>query len=223
MLSNNLIFKEGKSILYISLALIFLGVFLSYYISLAGFIFLLFSIYFFRNPERIYQDLDGSNSSELAICPSDGIVVAIKDLDKSSQDLYDQKFSKRISVFLSPLDVHVQWAPMSGKIIKKQYWPGKFMFAFVEKSSDLNERNDILIQDINDLNRKMVVRQIAGTIARVIVCWPKEGDEVKQGDKYGMIKFGSRVDIFVPDNFEFNVSAGQRVYGGKTVLGRWIC
>lgn len=223
MIIKNLIFKEGKSILYGSLALIFFGVFFSIYLSLAGFVFLIFGLYFFRNPDRSCPEFLNNlnnNVNNFAVCPSDGIVVAIKDLDQNNL-IHEEVFSKKISIFLSPLDVHVQWAPISGKIVKKKYSSGKFMFAFVEKSSDLNERNDILIED--ELNRKIVVRQIAGTIARVIVCWSSEGDNLESGTKYGMIKFGSRVDVFVPKNFEFNVSVGQRVYGGNTILGRWIC
>lgn len=220
MIIKNLIFKEGRSILYGSLALICLGMFLSYYLSFAGLVYLFFGLYFFRNPDRFCPEILNNNYNNIAVCPADGIVVAIKDLDQNNI-IHDEKFAKKISIFLSPLDVHVQWAPISGKIVKKKYSEGKFMFAFVEKSSDLNERNDILIQDV--LDRKMVVRQIAGTIARVIVCWAGEGDHIEAGSKYGMIKFGSRIDVFVPKDFEFNVSVGQRVYGGNTILGRWIC
>ena len=221
MIIKNLIFKEGKSILYVSLALICLGMFFSYYLSFAGLVLLFFGLYFFRNPDRSCPEiLKNNKDNNFAVCPSDGIVVGIKDLEENNI-IHDERFAKKISIFLSPLDVHVQWAPISGKIIKKKYSEGKFMFAFVEKSSDLNERNDILLQDV--LDRKMVVRQIAGTIARVIVCWADEGDHIESGFKYGMIKFGSRIDVFVPKDFEFNVSVGQRVYGGKTILGRWIC
>lgn len=216
MFKNNLLFVDGKNILYICLAIISLGFLISYHISFIGFIFLVFCLYFFRNPERLHNLSIADNN--IAISPSDGIVVYIKELETN---IYNHQFNKKIAIFLSPLDVHVNWAPISGQILKVQHTPGKFLFAFVEKSSELNERNDLLIED--DSHRKMLIRQIAGTVARKIVCWKSEGDFIKMGTKYGMIKFGSRVEVFVDKNFEFKVSPGQRVYGGKTILGKWIC
>lgn len=221
MLNKNLIFVEGKRILYISFVLIFVFIaFNFYYFAFIITIFLAFAFYFFRNPDRDTQDL--IISSNTAICPCDGIVVSIK--ENQQIDIDNQIFNKKISIFLSPLDVHVNWIPISGKISKIKYKPGKFMFAFIEKSSELNERNDILIETdkINNKLRKVLVRQIAGTIARKIVCWKKPGDLVTIGQKYGMIKFGSRIEVFVDAEFQFEVSAGQKVYGGRTILGKWL-
>jgi len=149
------------------------------------------------------------------VCPSDGKVVDIA-YDKNNGL---QGYAQRVSIFLSPFDVHVNWIPMSGVIKEVKYSPGEFNFAFLPKSSELNERNDLLITDKND--RTILVRQIAGTVARRICCWVTQGESVRACQKYGMIRFGSRVDVFLPSDVSLHVGVGQRVYGGRTILGRW--
>lgn len=116
--------------------------------------------------------------------------------------------------FLSPLDVHVNWLPTLGIIKEVVYHQGAFAMAFLPKSSELNERNDVLLQ--TQTGKLILVRQIAGTIARTIVCWVKPGDIINQtGKLFGMIKFGSRIEIFLPQDAVIDVTEGQRVYGDK--------
>lgn len=208
-ITNNLLWVEGKTLLVIIVGLGLFGYFVvSLFLYAALFLFL-FSFYFFRNPERTCKE--ALTDSSLLVCPADGRVVAIEQIN-------DSFYSQKIALFLSPLDVHVNRIPVSGKIIDVVYHEGEFAMAFLPKSSDLNERNDIIIQTHNGTLFK--VRQIAGTIARVIVCWVKKDDQVTAGSLYGMIKFGSRVELFVPDSVTLTIKVGQKVYGGQTVLGK---
>lgn len=223
LIFKNLIFSEGKNILIISI-LTFFVLFIAHtflktsfpkisfillLVSLFCIIFLLFSFYFFRNPDRKLEKID----QDILICPADGKII---DIVQGDFDGFDQK----VSIFLSPLDVHVNWISMTGKIVDIKYKAGQFIAAFVPKSSIFNERNDIVIQDSK--NRSILLRQIAGTVARRIVCWLKIGQDVKIGQKYGMIKFSSRVDILLPKNVSLNVKLNQKVLGGNTILGRWV-
>ena len=206
---NNLLWSKG--IYIVATEITFMVIFFYIYKNLFYvFLFLLlFSIYFFRNPER--KCVEAINNNNIIVCPSDGKVVDIQ---------YDlEGFSKRVSIFLSIFDVHVNFSPMSGKIKQIKYTPGKFLMAYLPKSSELNERNDIVLE--GEGNKVIKVRQIAGIIARRICCWVKEGDFLNLGDKYGMIRFGSRVDIFLPKNVKLNVKVGQKVRGGETVLAEW--
>lgn len=176
-------------------------------LSLAG---LAFSAYFFRNPVRICQE--ALNNPHVLICPADGKVVAIEPIEDGFVGT-----AQRVSIFLSPLDVHVQWAPLAGKIHQVNYRPGKFVVAYAPKSSDINERNDVALITTN--GEKILVRQIAGFVARRICCWVHTGEQLNAGDKYGMIRFGSRVDIIVPRYTTIAVQVNDRVVGGQTVLG----
>jgi phosphatidylserine decarboxylase len=210
---TNLLFSQGRNVLYSALGLILVTYFVHVWLFVAVLGFLAFCLYFFRNPERKAPSYD----LNILLAPSDGRVVAV---EYSDDKLFDG-FEQRVSIFLSPLDVHVNWIPMAGHITTITYKTGKFCFAFVPKSSELNERNDIVLTD--EYKRTIVVRQIAGTVARRIVWWVREGERVQQGQKYGMIKFGSRVDILLPKNVHVQLVEGQRVYGGYTVVGKWIC
>ena len=210
ILKNNLLFKDGKYIAFVLVTLIIFSIlFFKFLLFLLVPIFL-FSIYFFRNPERecIEQKFDLS----ILISPADGKVV---DVAKGNFE----NFSQKVSIFLSPIDVHVNWTPDFGQIKEINYRPGKFAVAFAPKSSDINERNDIIIENKNGT---ILVRQIAGFVARRICCWVKKGESIKAGQKFGMIRFGSRVDVLLSSNVEISVFVGQKVTGGKTVLGRWI-
>ena len=162
-----------------------------------------FTIWFFRNPER-FPDPQVQPSS--IISPSDGKVVDVQD--------------RKISIFLSPVDVHVNWCPIAGNIQRVTHAKGKFLPAYKSESSRVNENNEIEI--INDHGQSLVVKQVAGTIARRIVCWVEKNEQVSRGQKYGMIKFGSRIDIFFPEGVELFVEKGQRVYGGETIIGRFL-
>ena len=149
------------------------------------------------------------------IAPADGKVVEIVH-DEHAQ--LEEGFAYRVSIFLSPLDVHVQRTPIAGTIKKTEYRRGAFMVAYAPKSSNLNERNDIIIMSADGFTIK--VRQIAGIVARRILCWVKAGEQVSAGVPFGMIRFGSRVDVFLPPSIDLAVKKGDRVVGGLTVLGR---
>ncbi len=175
--------------------------------------FFLFSFYFFRNPKRVCHEALQSNT--VLVCPADGKVVDVQQNYAHSGPEYTQK----VSIFLSPLDVHVNWVPFSGSVTNVTYKSGTFKLAFLPKSSEYNERNEVHFKDMQ--GRSVMVRQIAGTVARRICCWVKKGENVHVGNKFGMIRFGSRVDILLPASVNIAVNTGQRVYGGQTVLGEW--
>jgi phosphatidylserine decarboxylase len=177
-----------------------------------GFIFLLFSVYFFRNPKRILPDGDNA-----IISPADGIVDAIQEeLPPEELELDEERKWTRVSIFLSVFNVHVQRVPFSGKILKSQYRPGKFLNISTDKYSRDNERQSCLLE--TDGGLQIPFTQIAGLIARRIVCNLIVGQEVKTGDVYGIIKFGSRVDIYLPEGLKPLVKVGQTMVGGETVL-----
>lgn len=174
------------------------------------FSFLLFIIIlqFFRSPNILLQKND-----EQVICPADGKVVVIEETEET-EFLNDRRI--QISVFMSPVNVHVNRNPISGKVIFSKYHPGKFLVAWHPKSSTENERTTIVVKNSNGIS--VLFRQIAGALARRIVCYSKEGDEAVQGEQFGFIKFGSRVDVFLPLGSEINVELNQIVKGGVTVL-----
>jgi phosphatidylserine decarboxylase len=167
----------------------------------------LFVLYFFRDPERQIPNEPGA-----VVSPADGRVVEIVD------EPLDNRPGKRISIFLSIFDVHVNRAPVAGRVSGMDYHPGRFMAAWKEKASDANEQNAITIAaPAGDIRFK----QIAGWVARRILCWTRIGEEVKLGQRIGMIRFGSRVDVWLPAGAEILVQRGQHVAGGATQIARW--
>lgn len=210
-LLNNLLWQDGKFIGILLLLAISLSFYFYRYFLILLIPALIFCLYFFRNPERGCPEKLQDNS--VLICPADGKVV---DISKGDFEGYSQK----ISIFLSPLDVHVNWSPEEGVVQKVCYRPGKFVVAYAPKSSDINERNDIIIDCKN--GKTILVRQIAGIVARRICCWVEPKQELFAGQKIGMIRFGSRVDVFLPENVKIEIEVGQKVKGGQTVLGRWV-
>lgn len=214
-ITTNLIWTEGRAILIIVLLVAALGFFIWKPICWLSLLFCVWSFYFFRNPERVCSAAQSDDT--ILICPADGRVV---DVVHDPESQLEGTYAHKVSIFLSAFDVHVNWAPMTGTVAKVEYTPGAFKLAFLPKSSLLNEHNDIVMSD--DKGRTILVRQIAGLVARRIRCWVKEGEHLTAGQKYGMIKFGSRVDIFLPENVMIGLKKGQFVYGGQTVLGRWI-
>jgi phosphatidylserine decarboxylase len=167
----------------------------------------LFVFYFFRDPERVIPSDPGA-----VISPADGRVVVIVDEE------FESKMGHRISIFLSIWDVHVQRAPVAGKVAKVKYVPGKFYGAYRADASQKNEQNVIYIDTPRGT---MVFKQIAGAIARRVLCWKKPGEAVAKGDRVGMIRFGSRVDIWLPMEAEVAVRKGQFAKGGETILAKW--
>jgi phosphatidylserine decarboxylase len=168
----------------------------------------LFVLFFFRDPERTIPEGKG-----LVVSPADGKVIVIKDIyepDYLKQDV------KQISIFLSVFNVHVNRAPIGGEVELVKYNPGKFHVASVDKASLDNEQTSLVI---TNNTQKILVKQIAGLIARRIVCYAKPGDTVKPGERYGLIRFGSRVDIFLSKDADIKVKLGDRVTGAQDVIG----
>jgi phosphatidylserine decarboxylase len=177
-------------------------------LALFGAVLSIFLTWFFRDPNRTAV-LQGG----MLVAPADGRVVGIEPLGIDSTLGYE---AVRLSIFLSIFDVHVNRSPVAGRISDITYTPGKFVAAFKSEASDVNERNSIRI---TTGERDIVVTQIAGVLARRIVCKVLTGDTVTAGGRIGLIRFGSRVDITVPHNTRFDVSLGQHVKAGATVLG----
>lgn len=168
---------------------------------------LAFVTWFFRDPERsIPTDVN------VVVSPADGKIVEIV----TEKDPILGKTFKRISIFLSVFNVHINRSPIGGRVEKIQYNPGKFLAAFNHKASLDNEQNTLLI---NNGKVQVLVKQIAGLIARRLVCWVRVDEELQLGQRFGLIRFGSRVDIFLPENTDIRVKLGDRVQGGNSVIG----
>jgi phosphatidylserine decarboxylase len=173
-----------------------------------------FTLYFFRDPER---EIPENISADSIISPADGKVVLIETI-KNTDDVFFGKDEMlyKICIFLSPLNVHVNRIPISGIVSYYEYIKGKYIVAFNHKSSDKNERTIIGI--INENGKKIIFKQIAGFVARRIVCNLKTGYKVIAGKRFGMIKFGSRVDLLFSSNAKLHIAVGNKVLGGKTIL-----
>ncbi|MCF8296558.1 MAG: phosphatidylserine decarboxylase family protein [Saprospiraceae bacterium] len=174
-------------------------------------IFFILIVCFFRVPDR--KIILDENS---VISSADGKVVVI---EKVFEPEYFKDERIQVSVFMSPLNVHQNKYPVSGIVKYFKYHPGKYLVAFNPKSSTLNERTTIVVE--SDKNQVVLIRQIAGALARRIVCKVKEGDKAVQGEELGFIKFGSRVDLFLPLDVDVKVKLNQKVKGGKTVIARF--
>ena len=167
-----------------------------------------FILWFFRNPKRNIL-----KNPEIILSPADGKVVLIEEVDEV--EFFNEKKIK-VSIFLSPLDIHVNRYPVSGKVLYSKYHEGKYLVAWHPKSSDKNERSTIVIE--NKKFGKIMYRQIAGAVARRVVNYAKVDSIVEQGDDSGFIKFGSRVDIFLSKDCELKVNIGDKVKGGITII-----
>ncbi len=213
--------KEG----YTSLALVVLFIFIinaiaHYYdagsvvkwiIYIASAFLLITIIQFFRSPNKIITIDDG-----IVLCPADGKVVVIEETEETEY-LKDRRI--QVSIFMSPINVHVNRNPVSGIVSFFKYHPGKFLVAWHPKSSTDNERTTVVVKTESGV--EVLFRQIAGAMARRIVWYVKEGQEVKQGEEFGFIKFGSRVDLFLPLDSKINVNIGDKVTGGKSIIARF--
>ena len=164
-----------------------------------------FMTFFFRDPHRTPPDEPG-----IVVAPADGRVTIVRRAD-------DQHPESLVSIFLSPLDVHINRAPIAGEITEIAYKTGKFRMATRDDSRLLNEQNALTIE-ANGLTVRCT--QIAGILARRIVCWKRSGDRVKCGERFGMIKFGSRTDLLLPPNVDVIINVGMHVRGGETIVGR---
>ncbi|MEM6736503.1 MAG: phosphatidylserine decarboxylase family protein [Bacteroidota bacterium] len=179
-------------------------------LAFAGIVFFVLIVRFFRDPNVITPEKDG-----IVYAPAEGKVVVI---EKTHEDEYLNEDRMQISIFMSPLNVHVNRSPIKGMIDFFKYHPGKFLVAWHPKSSTNNERTSIGFK--TDSNVKILMRQIAGAVARRITFYPEVGDTVEQGTSVGFIRFGSRVDLFLPLNAEIKVKIGDLTKGGVTEIAR---
>jgi phosphatidylserine decarboxylase len=177
-----------------------------WYVGLLLLLVALFMAFFFRDPKRVPP-----SDPDVVVSPADGRVTRIESAAGQANS------PTLVSIFLSPLDVHINRAPIPGKIIDVVYSPGKFLMATNEKASAVNEQNALTIQGEKIT---VVCKQIAGILARRIVCWKHAGDRLNLGERFGMIKFSSRTDVLLPANVKVTVAEGDRVRGGVTVIGR---
>jgi phosphatidylserine decarboxylase len=198
--------KEISAALIILFLLVIFFYFIYKPLFVVSLIILIFTCYFFRDPERVVPLGD-----DILISPADGLITNISEVKDGKK-----KYTK-VSIFLSVFNVHIQRIPISGEIVKIDYFEGKFINATLDKASEENERLKLTIKSKANL---IHVTQIAGLIARRIICNVKLKDNTNQGDRYGIIKFGSRVDIEFPDNFDLLVSVGQQCIGGETIIAQ---
>jgi phosphatidylserine decarboxylase len=182
-----------------------------YLFSVIALFVLIVIIQFFRSPSRNWNKND-----KAIIAPADGKVVVIEEVEETE---FLKKKVRQISIFMSPINVHVNRYPIAGEVVYAKYHPGKFLVAWHPKSSTENERTSVAV--LNDNGKTILFRQIAGALARRIVMYAKEGDTAKQTDQFGFIKFGSRVDIFIPLDAKVNVKMDEVVKGGITEIASW--
>lgn len=206
------IHKEG----YIFIAIFFVvALLLNSFSEIAGtigFILTAWCVYFFRDPKRHVPD-----NEKIIVAAADGIVSDIslvKPPAELNMDSDEERY--RVSTFLSVIDVHVNRTPVEGKLEQVVYHPGKFLSAELDKASEENERNSLVVRDNND--NQYVIVQIAGLIARRIKCEVEENQNLKKGDRIGIIRFGSRVDIYLPKGVTPKIAVGQRTIGGETII-----
>jgi phosphatidylserine decarboxylase len=172
----------------------------------------LFAAWFFRDPRRLAPE-----GERLVLAPADGRVVAVE--SGVSCGAFPSEPVSRLSIFMSPLDVHVNRVPVSGRVLEVRHRRGQFRPAFSPEASDVNEQNAVVIEDRG--GRRVLLVQVAGMLARRIFCTLKAGDEVTGGQRYGMIAFGSRIDLYHRPDLRVRVNVGERVKAGETVIGEY--
>jgi len=204
--------KEGYRFLAIAGVITFILLLISNFLGTISFILTIWVYYFFRDPERF-----PINDENYLLSPADGVISQIAEVNGPKELGLENKKYTRVSIFMNVFDCHVNRLPSSGKIKQIFYKSGKYINASLDKASEENERN--LVKMINSKNDELIVVQIAGLIARRIFCEIKENDEVKQGDKFGMIRFGSRVDLYF-NNYQLMVNVNQKTIAGETILAK---
>ena len=204
--------KEGYRFLIIAGVITFILLLISNFLGLISFVLTIWVYYFFRDPERF-----PINDENYLVSPADGVISQIRETNGPKEMGLDNKKFTRISIFMNVFNCHVNRVPSSGKIEKIYYKPGKYLNASLDKASDENERNYIKMKNTN--GDELVLVQIAGLIARRIVCETKENDNVKQGDKFGIIRFGSRVDLYF-ENYKILVKENQKMISGETLVAK---
>ena len=204
--------RDGYGIIGVALLItVLVAYFVSYQWAVLPFLLACFFTFFFRSPKRII-----TTDPSLLVSPADGRVMSVVEEEEST---YLHQTCKKITIFLSVFDVHVNRAPMEGKIVFRQYSQGGFLPAYKSNVGFENERHTVCI---DNGKRQVLVTQIAGLLARRIVSWTDLGCTVNKGDLYGMIKFGSCTELYVPMDVEVLVKKGQHVRGGETIIGRFV-
>ena len=204
--------KEGYRFIAVAAVITFILLLISNFLGIISFILTIWMYYFFRDPERF-----PINDDNYLLSPADGVVSQITKINGPEEMGLENKKYTRVSIFMNVFDCHVNRVPSSGKITQIFYKHGKYINASLDKASDKNERNYVKMTNSN--GDELLVVQIAGLIARRIVCEIKENDETKQGNKFGMIRFGSRVDLYF-ENYQLMVNINQKTVGGETIVAR---
>ena len=206
------IHAEGYKFLVIAGIITIVFYIFSDFLGLIGLVLSIWVYYFFRDPERVIIGDDN-----YLVSPADGEVIKVEEVDGPKEIGLENKKFKKISVFMNVFDCHVNRTPCAGKIEEILYKPGKFVNASLDKASEDNERNYFKIKDNH--NNDIIIVQIAGLVARRIVCETNKDQELKQGERIGMIRFGSRADVYY-ENYEPLVKVGQRAISGETLLAK---
>lgn len=202
--------KEGWPFIAISLFVTLLIYYLgNFWIALPFILISIFIIQFFRDPKR---EIPGDAAAILS--PADGKVICVE----QSMDVYQNKEALKISIFMNVFNVHSNRSPVDGEVISLQYYPGKFVNADFDKASTENERNAMIIKTAD--NQKITVVQVAGLIARRILCYTQVGNILSRGERYGFIRFGSRVDVYLPLNAKILVTIGQNIKATETIIAK---
>ena len=204
--------KEGYRFLAIAAVITFVLLLISKFLGIVSLIITIWVYYFFRDPERF-----SIKNENYLLSPADGLISQITEVNGPKDLGLENKKYTRVSIFMNIFDCHVNRVPSSGKITQVFYKPGEFINASLDKASDKNERN--YVKMINKNGDELILVQIAGLVARRIVCDKKENDEISQGDRFGMIRFGSRVDVYF-ENYELMVDINQKTVSGETILAR---
>ena len=204
--------KEGYRFLAIAAVITFILLLISNFLGIVSLILTVWVYYFFRDPERF-----PIKDENYLLSPADGIISQIVETNGPSEIGLESKKYTRVSIFMNVFNCHVNRVPSSGKITQIFYKPGKYINASLDKASDENERNYIKMIDSN--GNELILVQVAGLIARRIVCEIRENNEAKQGERFGMIRFGSRVDLYF-ENYQLMVQQNQKTIGGETIIAR---
>ncbi len=204
--------KEGYRFLAIASVVTFILLLISNFLGIVSFVLTIWVYYFFRDPERF-----PINDENYLLSPADGVISQITEVNGPFELGLEKKKYTRVSVFMNVFNCHVNRVPSSGKIDKIFYKPGKFMNASLDKASDENERN--FIKMTSKSNNELILVQIAGLIARRIVCEADENKEVKQGERFGIIRFGSRVDLYF-ENYQVIAKTNQKTIAGETIIAK---
>ena len=206
------IHTEGYKFIVIAVFVTIIFLIINNFLGLIGILLTVWVYYFFRDPERVII-----NDDNYLVSPADGEVIKVEEVDGPKELGLENKRFKKISIFMNVFDCHVNRIPCTGKIEEILYKPGKFLNASLDKASEDNERNYYKIKDLQ--NNDIVVVQIAGLVARRIVCESNKDQNLKQGDRIGMIRFGSRADVYY-ENYEPLVKIGQTAIAGETLLAK---